>query len=251
LDTAFSLYRKSFSAVVLTLAVANLPVLVIQILTLQQAQNAFTGATASANALSNLGKSFTGLGILADLLSLLGIAAALVVLDLVYRGEEATVGKAYAKAFKRFLMLLLVSIVVFVSGTVGLILLIIPGVAVFTYFSQTMFLTVLDNEGFGALGRSWRLVSGHFWRVLGIAVVATLIYYVIVVFIDGLTGAVVVAVAGFSTSPTSAAAVISVLALIVQTLIGAFPVAALYVQYMDLRVRKEGLDLAGTGMTGS
>ncbi len=251
LDTAFSLYRRSFSTVVLAMAIANVPVLIIEVIMLQQSQTVLSGAVPSASAIANLAKNFNGLGIVADLLSLLGVAAVLVVLDLVYRGEAATIGKAYSQAAKRYLMFLLVSIVVGVTGVVGLILLIIPGVILLTYFSQTMFLTVLDGAGFGALGRSWRLVSGHFWRVLGIAVVAFLIYYVVVIFIDGLTGAIVVAAAGLSPSPTTAAAAIAVVALIVQTLIGAFPLAALYVQHMDLRVRKEGLDLAGTGMIGS
>ena len=69
--------------------------------------------------------------------------------------------------------MLWVSILVGLVVGIGFILLIIPGIIFLTMLSVTIpALIVEDHGGTAAMGRSWNLVKGHFWHVLGMIVVA-------------------------------------------------------------------------------
>jgi hypothetical protein len=93
---------------------------------------------------------------------------------------------------------------------------------------------VLERSGtFNAFRRSWQLVSGYFWRVLGL----TLLALILVGIISGILG-------GFARvlslgQPVAAAGLGGVLGILVQ------PVewAAFTLLYYDQRIRKEGFDL--------
>jgi hypothetical protein len=103
----------------------------------------------------------------------------------------------------------------------------------------------------GALNRSWRLVKGRFWRTFGIllfaGLVVTIVGYVIQAGLSLVAGVLAAWIAAGGES--SAAVGIS---LIVASGVGAalatiatlsFVSAVLAMLYLDLRVRREGLDL--------
>jgi hypothetical protein len=72
--------------------------------------------------------------------------------------------------------LFLVDVVFGLAVAAGLLLLIVPGVVVFTYFALSAPLVELERLGFRrALGRSFRLVRGNFWRVLAVMGPVTLV----------------------------------------------------------------------------
>jgi hypothetical protein len=72
--------------------------------------------------------------------------------------------------------LFLVDIVFGLAVAAGLLLLIVPGVVVFTYFALAAPLVELERHGFrDALRRSFTLVRGNFWRVLAIMVPITVV----------------------------------------------------------------------------
>jgi len=63
---------------------------------------------------------------------------------------------------------------------IGFILLVIPGIIFLTMLSVAIPALVVENRrGTDAMGRSWNLVKGHFWHVLGTIVVAAIIAGVI------------------------------------------------------------------------
>lgn len=117
---------------------------------------------------------------------------------------------------------------------------------------------VIERLGVGAaIARSWRLSRGFFWRTLGIL----LLVYVMVTVAASIVGFPVQVVAGLGTSlldPTGATsvdpgaaittfAIVAVVAYAVQAIVSSLGLvlqsATASLLYVDLRFRKEGLDL--------
>jgi Membrane domain of glycerophosphoryl diester phosphodiesterase len=203
-------------------------------------------------------------------------------------GHRITAGEAWQIARPRLLALLGASVLAFLAvlgpwlalalvivalavghAPGGLIALVtVPGfiaalifdVLLYIRFSMSAPVVVLERQGpTAALGRSWRLVRGSFWRVFGILLLTALIVVIAAsvlrlpfgiisgVFSSG-GGASPLGGAGFI---TAAAGHPSLLALIIAAIgsiiAGAItqPVSAgvTVLLYVDLRMRREGLDL--------
>jgi hypothetical protein len=136
----------------------------------------------------------------------------------------------------------------------GLHLLIIEGVLVVTFaviiiyiwgraFLANIALIIEDAKVFKSLGISWVLIKNHWWRtatVYTIALILAMTFYVIVALVNGaLAGATV-------RSPFGIGSVISHLVSIVGgAVLMSFIPAVLLATYHDLKLRKEGADLAG------
>jgi hypothetical protein len=106
--------------------------------------------------------------------------------------------------------------------------------------------------------RSWRLTNGYFWRTFGIIALVGLIVGAITQVvgipfsvIGALIGGVIAPTSASSTDPTAQILVaqlsVNVVSSIVTSIVGAIgsviQTAALSLLYIDLRMRKEGLDL--------
>ncbi|HET7244898.1 MAG TPA: hypothetical protein VFJ07_08680 [Streptosporangiaceae bacterium] len=122
---------------------------------------------------------------------------------------------------------------------------------------------VLEREGpVRALGRSWRLVRGSFWRVLGITLLAGLIV-VVTAGVLQIPFSLLAALAGGGSSllPATGGSVAGILISAVGGVVAgavARPISAgvAVLLYVDLRMRREGLDLvlqtaAGSGNTST
>jgi hypothetical protein len=60
---------------------------------------------------------------------------------------------------------------------IGLVVLIVPGLILLTYWSLIVPSIVVGESGaLASFGRSWRTISGHFWQALGTYVVVFLIW---------------------------------------------------------------------------
>jgi hypothetical protein len=141
-----------------------------------------------------------------------------------------------------------------VTGVILIVLGVLAGFGVFVvlyfgFWSVAAPALLLENLGvFAALARSYRLVRGSFWRVFGISLLTTVIAYVIrqlFTFPFSLIGQVV---AGTQDSDGFVASLIQLLVANIGTMLAGavvFPftagVAALL--YLDLRMRREGLDV--------
>lgn len=139
---------------------------------------------------------------------------------------------------------------------VGLFILMVISALVGSYlsikFSVASPAMVLENLGvFAAIGRSWSLTRGNFWRLFGIniltAVITSMVAGIFVGIADAL-GAIFIVVG--SSSPEDVIAslnttyiLIMVMSTIAQLLILPFTSSVNALLYIDLRMRKEGLDV--------
>jgi hypothetical protein len=155
-----------------------------------------------------------------------------------YLGERVTLGRTFRYALSRLPAILWITIVTSVVTIVGLFLLIIPGIIAFVRLALApAVLVVEDVRGTKAVGRSWRLTNGHFWRVLGTLILSGLIAAVGAAIIQIPTEFAAVALGpdGWPVSALGAA--------LASVLITPFSLLIVVLLYFDLRVRKEGFDI--------
>lgn len=139
---------------------------------------------------------------------------------------------------------------------VGLLILMVISALVSSYlsikFSVASPAMVLENLGvFAAIGRSWTLTRGNFWRLFGINILTAIITSMVADIFGGIASAlsVIFVVAGSSspedaiTSINTAYILTMVVSTIAQLLILPFTSSVNALLYIDLRMRKEGLDV--------
>ncbi len=250
LSEAFELYRANYVVLWQIVAVVVVPLTILQYYltdsalalkkrTIETALGKFTVTTTSTSFGRTVLLLFVG-GLIAALITqvLTGAIARAAAGTLV--GETLTVGGAFEYGFARLWSILLVGLLVALAVVVGLILLVIPGIIAAVMFSVALPALVVEGKrGTEAMRRSWDLVSGHFWHVLGAYIVAFLIAGVVNAMLAALfqgwflSG---VAAAGGSILTTPFTALVAMLI------------------YLDVRVRTEGLtedrlraDLRGSG----
>lgn len=141
-----------------------------------------------------------------------------------------------------------------VMGIGALLVLIAASVWLGTKFSLTPSIIVLENgKVFPSLARSWRLTDGYFWRTFGVqflvSSVVSVASQVVATPISLLASLVPVLFVGVDSEATMVVATIAAqgVSLLVSVIIGAITVVVISatsaVIYVDLRMRKEGLDL--------
>jgi hypothetical protein len=137
-------------------------------------------------------------------------------------------------------------------GFLGVIASLVLDVWFWTMFSMSAAAVVLERQGPArALGRSWRLVRKSFWRVFGILVLAGIIVLVASSVLR-LPFTVISAAFSSGSAPLAQAIQPSVASLLIGAVGGIVagaitqPISAgvTVLLYVDLRMRREGLDLA-------
>jgi hypothetical protein len=94
--------------------------------------------------------------------------------------EDLNVGDTFAKVWPRVWPLLGASILAGLGIAAGLVLLIVPGLILLTWWSLIPPAIVLENRGvFEAFGRSRELVRGEGWSVFGVLIITYLLTSVI------------------------------------------------------------------------
>ena len=135
-------------------------------------------------------------------------------------------------------------------GVLGFLVMLCVTVVVSVMFSLAAATVVLERQGpWHGLARSWRLVRGSMWRVLGILVLTFIIIIIasIVLNIPFLIIERVVGGAGLSLSASAGSVASVIVAAIGGVIVGAItrPMLAgvTVLLYLDMRMRKEGMDL--------
>lgn len=185
-----------------------------------------------------------GLNIITSIISGLMMIIGIVVFFVLLASAAST-----AKTDREFLQDLGVSLV-------GLLILMVISALVSSYlsikFSVASPAMVLENLGvFAAIGRSWSLTRGNFWRLFGINILTAIITSMVAGIFGGIAGALgaIFVVVG-SSSPEDVIASLNttyiltmVMSTIAQLLILPFTSSVNALLYIDLRMRKEGLDV--------
>ena len=247
LDIAFQLYKSSFGVVwpiSLLLAVVNaLPIVFLVLVTLP----GLDPATLASNPFAMYSQPLTLLVMLGFGVLGLWVGSALFLKQhAVGVDEQMSTGQAFAAALPRLLPMLLAGILFTVALIVGLILLVVPGVILMVSLILYMMLVLIENKGpIDSLTGSHKLVWGNWWRSCAVLTVMAILLLVIL-FAVGLVMGVIMPFAGFALADAF------VLGMVMQAIsnalfymfLGPLGTAVLIALYWDLKLRKQGGDLA-------
>jgi Membrane domain of glycerophosphoryl diester phosphodiesterase len=158
-------------------------------------------------------------------------------------GNVETIGSVLAGTARRYFAVWGIVILAVLVG-IGMIAIVTIPVVLWVLIRWSVALPALFAEGIGpvkALGRSWNLVRDNWWRTLGILIIVTIMVSLIQTALTFLFDGVGALVPGLSDDLR--AGLLTTLSTLVDALVGAITPIAITLLYLDLRVRKEGLDL--------
>ncbi len=182
-------------------------------------------------------------GILSFIATTLATGACFKAVSDAYLGGRPDWRESLAYARSRLESLLWVSFIAALLGGLAFLLFIIPGIYLTVAWTVAVPVLLFEGtRGLKALGRSRALVRGRWWPVLGALVLGYILFFIITAILTAILGGLLSVGAGDSLTAN----------LVVQTLVGIigavvttpFQAALIAIIYFDLRVRKEGLDVA-------
>ncbi len=221
------------------------------------------------------------LGIVAAFGGIIQMAALAVAVSERYHGRTITLKAVYARTLRRwdsllvvFLILGAVNGIVFLvlfggpffmvllssasasagAGVVGVLLMLLsclaflPAIILLAFLDSRWALTLpalmVENlHALSALGRSWRLVKGYFWRVLGALILLVAFMYFLSLVPTMLIQMLALFIAAATNSVTIMTALNAVVSAIMNIVITPIQFTVLTLLYYDIRIRKEGYDL--------
>jgi hypothetical protein len=236
LDSGFKVFVKAFTGVLpLSLAAAA-------VLAVPNIANVLLGGTEQ---LQNPvpGMTVVVIFLVALPIYMILIAAVVYRLGAVAELHKASAGEALSRGFRCALPLIGAAILYFLAMAGGLILLIIPGIILSLSLSFAFIAIVLDGEtALASLKRSHRLVWGNWWRTLAVVSVPVVIVMILYLGLGIAFGATLVMSDGKPASD------VLITANLIEAAIGGITAPLIYAimiaQYHDLKLRKEGHDLA-------
>ena len=244
LDAGFRLLRQRFGTLVGATLLVAVPICVVS--TLVEASTnpvAFDFSTTATTDGSSAAATGTLIARLLDqVLSVLAIGVCFKAISAAYLGERASAGESARFFLPRAPALLVAWLLATIAVVIGIIGLIIGAIFLLVRLSMTFPAVVVEKEGpSSALGRSWQLTKGHWWRTFAVLFVVWLLTVVIGAAAGGVMG---IALAATETSNEVLAATVYTLVVIAISVL-TYPLIAtvVTVQYYDLRVRSEGFDL--------
>jgi hypothetical protein len=246
LDAAINLYRRYAVLLWQAVAVVVLPLAVIQVIVVRASLPSGVFLQNGTLYTTNLNGSTTGvvpslavivIGALAQLLS---IGAVFKLLLDGYLGRRPELGESFAFAAARLGSLVWLAILGGVLVVIGLFIVIIPGIYLIGAFSVAIPVLMMEGRtGLSALGRSRELVSGRWWPTIARIVVAGLLVGILEIVV----GLINVGSALGISNVTLYFAVNALVSAVASIIAAPFTAAVVLVTYIDLRVRKEALDL--------
>lgn len=172
---------------------------------------------------------------------LLATAACFRAIAQAYLGDETDWRSSLSYALHLAPSLLLLTLLYVLGVVLGLVAFIGPGIWLYVAWAFAMPVLLVEGlRGRAALGRSFRLVQGRWWRTFGVIVVGFLFAGIISTIVQGAFLVGIVVGADNDALVLVLSAIAGILGLAIST---PFQAALLTVIYFDLRVRKEGFDL--------
>jgi hypothetical protein len=300
LDESVRLYRAHWVPLALVSAVSLLPpgLIVVGVSAAGLLSTSFNFAALQAGSFDNPDflstqiNALLAIAVISVVFSIVWTAAIVSTTDAYLRGEEAALSRVYGRAIRRFFIVLLASLAIFLAqvvltliggvlfvitvfGVLGsliasvalvvwwmspsarktwvkwLIILTSPfGLPTYYLVRWSMYIVAIVLEGHGPLSslrRSSQLVAGHWFRVMGVLSVASLIVGILLSVLSALINfplAIFEATRGqFGLSPGEAA-ISSGFATVVRILFESIGVIVYTILFVDLRNRREGTDIA-------
>ena len=238
IDAAVKLYRRDFLALIGIVAFVLVPVTFAQFWVTQMMLGPAGAVPSNEAAIQLLAVGGIFFAVQFLIVQPFLVAAVARAASDAYLGEPVGIGRTYRYALSRLPAILWITVLTSVLTIIGFILLIIPGIIAFVRLALAPpVLVVEDVRGTKAVGRSWRLTSGNFWRLLALLILSTLIATVGVLIIT-IPTEVVALMVGPAGWPISALG--STLATV---LITPFSMLIIVLFYFDMRIRKEGFDI--------
>lgn len=252
-DAAIKLYRSNFGVLIRISGAVMLPIGLVQLIaTILVGPVDFASMVTVESEPATLGEALGPLGPIYTVVAITGTLAFLATIIVqgasiqaiatVYQGAEPDWRESLRIGLRRWLPLLAATLLTSIGAVFGLIFCLVPGVWLFTVWSVTPAPVVTERMGaISAMRRSYQLVKGRFWQVLGAMALGYLLYFVASQVLSTVT-AVVTAVGTMGSGSVS-----FIPSTIGQIIVGiiATPFLAIIttIIYFDLRVRKEGYDL--------
>lgn len=246
LDTSFQLYKSSMGVVwplcLLLILAGSPPTLYL----LSQGGTALVSTDPNAMFVLMTRPGYWLVNVLSMLLSLWVLGALFLKMNAIGAGTDLGNGAVLQAAVRRAPGMLILSLLFVIAILIGLVLLIVPGLILGG--SLILGWTVLMLEGKGpvaALADSHRLVWGNWWRTAAILTVGFIVLCVIYFAVAALVG-VVLPLMTLGLEDLLLYSLVSTLliGIVINLLVTPYYVALLLAIYWDLKLRKEGGDLA-------
>lgn len=256
LDETFRIYRRSFGLFAGLALAVTLPGMVMNLLSgsyrswgwlTRVVQNIGNPDALQGIAQSPPPQTDPAIGLLASLVTLILIPVTAGVIiyaaNEIIKGRNTTILGALEGTLQRYWGLAAVALLGGVLLFAGILLITIPFVIwiAVRWLVGAPALLAEDLGPVNALGRSWQLVEGRWWRTVGIFLVVVIMTTVASAILGATGGAIMGLVPGLSDDLRGA------LVQVTSSLTGALVLPVSYIaitlMYYDLRVRREGLDL--------
>lgn len=246
IDAAIRIYRSRAKTLLLAVAIPVVPVLILTTLVSFSSQPDLSvdPATGQAN-LDGGDLALTIAGLLVSFIATtiatsIATAACFRSISGAYVGDDPDWRESLRFAMSRFWSVLGLTILVLLATVAGIFACFFGVLVPMTFLSIAMPALLVEGLGVGdAMRRSWRLVRGTGWRVLGIVLLSALLG---IAFQAALSAPI--AVVFFVDVSTVVQQVLNGVVTTVSTvLVVPFSAALTMALYVDLRVRKEGFDL--------
>jgi len=149
------------------------------------------------------------------------------------RGSRAGVAACLMHGLRRIVPIVGIAVITTVLVSLGMILLIVPGIIIALMICLAIPVLMVENAGVvGSLQRSRALTKGYRWHLFGVFLLAFVITTIVNILVPMPFGLVLPDTAG------------TVVALLLQLFTTVFLATVLAVAYHDLRVAKEGVSTA-------
>ncbi len=251
LDSALRIYRERFGALAISVAFVVVPLQVVEVLfqisrpaerTVFRSQGALLVTSGPS---TNTTLALLLVTVLVSLFTTaLAQGASMRIIADQYLGTETSWSASLRAALKQIWSLLWVGLLSGVCWLLGLMACGIPGVYLYVAFSVVIPVLLMEGtKGGKALGRSRRLVSGRWWPTFAALLVVALLSYVLTLLATLLVGGTAFFSGGGSSS-TGVQVMQGALTALITVFTTPMTAAVATVIYFDLRVRKEGFDIA-------
>lgn len=247
LDTTFQLYKASLGSlwpICLLLSVVGSPPSIYLMMNGGSTSDPTAGAIQMLAAMSDP---------VYWLIYLVAFAAMMWVIGALYlkqhaigTDEEMSLGTALQASVGRIVPLLLMGILFFIALMVGFILLLVPGFILMISLVLGTGLVMFEGKGpIDALTGSHKLVWGNWWRTFAILSVGGIIVIVIYMAVAMVIG-MIIPFTGLNPADVLLYSLASglIIGVLMNVLVTPFFTAMLIAVYWDLKLRKEGGDLA-------